>query len=218
MLSVVVPPRRGARGQGRVLVRAQGAMRTVMAAVMAAVLACGLAGPAAAQAPRPQSSGPAYLIGAGDGLQLFVWKEPELTRDLTVRLDGKITVPLLGDVQAAGRTPEQLSSDIGTGLKRFLAAPQVTLAVKDANAGRFYVIGRVARPGAYPLAGRTTVLQALALSGGLVEFAKAERILIVREDQGAENMVIVNYKKLEAGTEISQNNVVLRPGDTILIP
>jgi polysaccharide export outer membrane protein len=185
------------------------------------LMLCGLAtasNAAAQAAPARADRGAAYLIGPGDALQLFVWKEPELTRDVTVRLDGKITVPLLGDVQAGGRTPEQLGAEISTGLKRFLAAPQVTLAVKEANASRFYVIGRVARPGAYPLAGRTTVLQALALSGGLAEFAKADRILIVREEGGSDNLVVVNYKKLEAGTEIAQNNVALRPGDTIVVP
>jgi polysaccharide biosynthesis/export protein len=176
------------------------------------------AGGVSAGTPAPADR-PPYVIGPGDALQLFVWKEPDLTRDVTVRLDGKITVPLLGDVQAAGRTPEQLGLEIGAGLKRFVAAPQVTLAVKETGAGRFYVVGRVARPGAFPLAGRTTVLQALALSGGLLEFAKAERILVIREEGAeTEGPVVVNFKKLEAGSEIARNNVALRPGDTVVVP
>jgi polysaccharide biosynthesis/export protein len=184
----------------------------------AALMFCAtLAAPVAAQATRPAEK-LVYVIAPGDALQLFVWREPELTRDVTVRLDGKITVPLVGEVQAAGRTPEQLGNEIAAGLKRFLAAPQVTLSVKEANASRFFIIGRVARPGVFPLAGRTTLLQALALAGGLAEFAKGDRIIIIREDQGAESTVVINYKKLEAGTEIAQNNVALRPGDTILVP
>ena len=173
---------------------------------------------AAPQAPAAHAAEAPYLIGEGDALQLFVWKEPELTRDVTVRLDGKITVPLIGDVQAVGRTPEQLGQEIATGLKRFLAAPQVTITVKDASGSKFYVIGRVARPGAFALAGTTTVLQALALSGGLLEFAKADRILVVRKERGTETLLRVDYKKIEAGAEMTQNNVVLRPGDTIVVP
>jgi polysaccharide export outer membrane protein len=191
---------------------------TRVARVLLLALCMGLAGSLAAQTPRAVSEKPVYSIAPGDGLQLFVWREAELTRDVTVRLDGKISVPLLGDVQAGGRTPEQLANEIATGLKRFLAAPQVTVSVREANASRFFVMGHVTRPGVYPLAGRTTVLQALALAGGLAEFAKSDRIMLIREDQGADNMVIVNYKKLEAGTEVAQNNVLLRPGDTILVP
>jgi polysaccharide biosynthesis/export protein len=195
-----------------------GSGRTIVRVLLAGVLSSSAAAPvwAAPQAPAPARE--AYLIGEGDALQLFVWKEPELTRDVTVRLDGKITIPLIGDVQAVGRTPEQLGQEIAVGLKRFLAAPQVTLTVREANGSKFYVIGRVARPGVFPLAGTTTVLQALALSGGLAEFAKAERILVVRKERGTETLIRVDYKKIEAGAEMSQNNVVLRPGDTIVVP
>jgi polysaccharide export outer membrane protein len=184
------------------------------------LLSLGVSASAAPQAPAPAraTSEAPYLIGEGDALQLFVWKEPELTRDVTVRLDGKITVPLIGDVQAVGHTPEQLGQEIAVGLKRFLSAPQVTLTVKEANGSRFYVIGRVARPGVFPLAGTTTVLQALALSGGLLEFAKADRILVVRKERGTETLLRVDYKKIEAGADMAQNNVVLRPGDTIVVP
>jgi polysaccharide biosynthesis/export protein len=173
---------------------------------------------AAAQAAATPTPDAPYLIGAGDGLQLFVWKEPELTRDVVVRLDGKITVPLLGDVQAVGRTPEQLGQEISAGLKRYLAAPQVTLTVREASGSRFYVIGRVARPGVFPLASNTTVLHALALSGGLLEFAKADKIIVIRRDRGGETLLKVDYKKIEAGTDVAQNNITLQPGDTIVVP
>lgn len=174
---------------------------------------------AVAQSPaRPPVTAPSdYRVAAGDVLQVFVWKEPELTREATVRQDGKMSVPLLGDILAANRTPEQLAIDVTAGLERYLTAPQVTVAVKEANAARFFVIGQVARPGAFPLLGRTTLLQALALGGGLLEFAKADRIVIVRDEQGIQTFVTLNYKKLEAGSDITQN-AVLHPGDTIVVP
>src|SRR5215510_5760592 len=132
--------------------------------------------PAAAQAPStPAGDDRAdYTIGPGDVLQLFVWKEPELTRELTVRLDGRISVPLLGDVEATGRTPAQLAADLSKRFTRFLEAPQVTLGVAQANSTRFYVLGQVNKPGDFALAGRTSVLQGLALAGGFKEFAKTD--------------------------------------------
>ena len=159
----------------------------------------------------------AYNIGSGDLLQVFVWKEPELTRDVTVRLDGKITVPLIGDIQAAGRTPSQLASDIETALKRFISSPQVTLGVLETKSARFYVLGQVNRPGEYPLPGRVTVLQGLALAGGFREFAKTDNIVIIRQENGGERVRGVDYDELKKGERLEQN-VVLRPGDTILVP
>jgi polysaccharide export outer membrane protein len=159
----------------------------------------------------------AYVIGAGDVLQVFVWKEPDLTRDVTVRLDGRITLPLLGDIVAAGRTPAELSAELGKQLARFVDAPMVTLGVAQATSARVYVLGQVAQPGTFPLTGRTTVLQALALAGGLREFVKPERILVIREEPGLRAPLVVNYKRLEGGSDITQN-IVLKAGDTILVP
>lgn len=177
------------------------------------------ASPAKAQpakaAPRPAEVAE-YVIGSGDVLQVFVWKEVELTRDVTVRLDGKITVPLLGDVQAGGQTPLQLSTEITKQLTRFLAAPQVTVGVSQANSTRFFVVGQVARPGEFPLTAGTTLVQALALAGGFREFAKTDSIVIVRQ-QGNPPFVSVNYKKLEDRSDINQN-VLIRPRDTIVVP
>ena len=168
-----------------------------------------------AAAPPPATE--AYVIGAGDVLQVFVWKEPDLTRDVTVRLDGRITLPLLGDVVAAGRTPSDLSAELGRQLARFVDAPMVTLGVAQATSARVYVLGQVAQPGTFPLTGRTTVLQALALAGGLREFVKPDRILVIREEPGLRAPLVVNYKRLEGGSDITQN-LVLKPGDTILVP
>lgn len=174
----------------------------------------------AAQAPaKPerQDQRVDYQIGPGDVLQIFVWKEAELSKDVTVRLDGRVTVPLLGDVEAAGRSPQQLADELAKSLGKFLESPRVTVGVNQANSTRFYVVGLVGKPGEFPLSGRTTFLQALALAGGFKDFAKTESILVIRQDRTGQNVIPVNYKKLEDGKDMSQN-VVLRPGDTILVP
>jgi polysaccharide export outer membrane protein len=125
-----------------------------------------------------------------------------------------ITMPLLGEVQAAGRTPNQLAESLGKGLERFVDKPRVTVGVSRANSARFYIIGLVARSGEFPLTGRTTVLQGLALAGGFREFAKTESIVIVRPDQ---TPIQVNYKRIAEGKDVSQN-VLLEPGDTVVVP
>jgi polysaccharide export outer membrane protein len=178
--------------------------------------------PGASQNPAGPSRGtthvePEYQIGPGDVLQVFVWKEPDLTREVPVRVDGRISFPLLGDVQAAGRTATQLGADIASKLGRFVANPAVTLSVLQANSTRFYVVGQVKQSGAFPFLGRTTLLQALALAGGCVEFAKTDRILIFRGDPDAQTVLTANYKRLQDSGDVSQN-IALKPGDTILVP
>jgi polysaccharide export outer membrane protein len=199
--------------------------------LLVALLAGGLATPArAGDALDPGTSHPggaeageedsrtAYVVGAGDVLNLFVWKEPELTRDLTVRIDGQISVPLLGDVLAAGKSTEALGSELREALKRYIAAPNVTVSVSENANTRFYIVGRVAKPGEYPLlTGNTTFLQALAIAGGFVEFAKTDHIMVVRHAEGSGGPVFLNYKKLSQGEGLEQN-IVLLPGDTIVVP
>lgn len=174
---------------------------------------------AAAQAPGPPAAretapAAAYAIGPADVLRIHVWKEPDLTLDVTVRVDGMITVPLLGDLEAAGQAPGQLAEKVARGLARFIENPRVTVGVSQSNSARFYVVGMVAKPGEFPLSRRTTALQALALAGGLKEFAKADSIVIIREDQ---TVVALNYKRIADGKDVSQN-VALAPGDTLLVP
>lgn len=169
-------------------------------------------------AARPPARGvappPGYVIGPGDVLRIVVWKEPDLTFDATVRIDGMITAPLVGDVQAAGRPPSQVAETLSKGLERFIQAPRVSVVVSQANSARFYVVGQVTKPGEFPLSSRTTLLQGLALAGGFKDFAKTESIVIVRQDQ---TVVAVNYKRIADGKDVSQN-VVLAPGDTIVVP
>jgi polysaccharide export outer membrane protein len=166
--------------------------------------------------PAVRGAAPAsgYLIGLGDILRITVWKEPDLTLDVTVRLDGMITLPLLGDVQAAGRVPSQLAGSLVTELKRFIENPRVTVTVTQATSARIYVVGQMVRPGEFPLSGRMTVLKALALAGGFKEFAKPDSIVIVREDQ---TVIPFNYKHVGEGKDMSQN-VLLAAGDTIVVP
>jgi polysaccharide export outer membrane protein len=168
----------------------------------------------AAKPARGPSTSSGYLIGPSDVLRVIVWKEPDLSHDVTVRVDGMITVPLLGDLQAAGRAPSQLAESLAKGLERFVETPRVTVIVAQANSARFYIVGLVTRPGEFPLSRRTTVLQALALAGGFKEFAKPESIVIVRED---ETVIPVNYRRIADGKGGAQN-VSLAPGDTIVVP
>lgn len=176
----------------------------------------------AAQAPPPPRPAPAgepnqYTIAPGDVLHIAVWKEPELTTDVVVRLDGRITVPLVGDVKAGGRTTDDLTAEIRSKLRAFLEVPQVTVTVAQANSARFYVIGEVATSGAFPLNGSITVAQALALAGGFREFAKRDHIVLLRDRRGQRRAIPFNFRDLEGGVNLEQN-VVLEAGDTIIVP
>ena len=194
------------------------------------VLCWGVLPPAPVAADNPRSGGQApanvppeakaedYTISPGDILRIAVWKEPDLTTEVFVRLDGRITVPLLGDIDAAGRSPNQLASEVQAKLARFLELPpQVTVTVSQAVSARFFVLGEVVRSGAYPLQTRTTVLQALSLAGGFGPFAKRERIIIIREHNGKRSALRVNYSEIETGAGRDQN-IALDAGDTILVP
>jgi peptidoglycan/LPS O-acetylase OafA/YrhL/protein involved in polysaccharide export with SLBB domain len=161
-----------------------------------------------------RTSSDGYVIGVADVLKVTVWKEPDLTLEVTVRPDGMITVPLLGDVPASGRTPILLASGLANGLEEFIERPRVTVSVGQATSARVYVIGQMMRPGEFPLLGRMTVLKALALAGGFKDYAKPESIVIVREDQ---SVIPFNYKRVTDGKDVAQN-VLLAPGDTIVVP
>ena len=171
--------------------------------------------PTPAEAETPAAGGAdAYTVGPGDELQIVVRKEPELSRDTVVRPDGRITVPLLGDVDASGKTPSALAEEITRGLTRFVNSPRVTVGVGRAVSARVYVIGQVTRAGEVSLATPLTVVQALALAGGFKEFAKRESILVVGRDR---KVTTFNFKKFEAGVDL-ESNIALRPGDTVVVP
>jgi polysaccharide export outer membrane protein len=163
-----------------------------------------------------QVAGPDYIIGPEDGLSINVWKEPDLTATLPVRPDGKISLPLLGDVQAAGVTPTQLGETITEKLKKFVSDPRVTVVVTAINSKRIYLAGEVGHSGALPMLPHMTVLQALS-AAGINQFANTKRIYVLRSENGKEEKLPVNYRKLLKGEAMDQN-YVLRPGDTIVVP
>jgi polysaccharide export outer membrane protein len=170
-----------------------------------------------APAKEPSSvAGPDYVIGADDNLHISVWKEPDLTNTLPVRPDGKISMPLLNDVQAAGLTPMQLATSLTEKLKKYLADPRVTVVVTQMNSQRFYVLGEVLHSGAIPLLPNMTVLQALA-TAGFTQFANTKGIYVLRTENGKQQKMAFNYKQVMKGDAPAQN-ITLKPGDTIVVP
>ena len=160
---------------------------------------------------------PNYIIGAQDVLSISVWKEAELTKEVPVRPDGKISMPLLNDVQAAGLTPTQLAAQITVSLKKFVTDPQVTIIVTQINSQRVYILGEVNRAGAYPLLPQMTFLQALSSAGGFTQFANLKKIYLLRQENGKQQKYPFNYKDVIAGKSAEQN-IVLIAGDTIVVP
>ena len=166
-------------------------------------------------APAAQG-GAAYVIGPDDSLHIAVWREPDLTATLPVRPDGKISLPLLNDVQASGLTPQQLADSITEKLKKYIADPRVTVVVAQINSKRIFINGEVLHAGPMPMLPNMTVLQALS-TAGLNQFAKIKGIYVLRLENGRQQKMPVNYKKLLKGLDIQQN-YLLQPGDTIVVP
>jgi polysaccharide export outer membrane protein len=159
-----------------------------------------------------------YVIGENDLLDIDVWKEKEISRAIPVRPDGKISLPLIGEIQASGMTPLQLQDDIARRLKDFLANPAVTVIVNDPRSHHFNVMGQVMKPGSYPLSQSMTVLDAISLSGGLRDFAKETKIYVLRTlADGTQTRLPFNYKDAIKGKN-PEKNVVLQPGDTVVVP
>lgn len=158
-----------------------------------------------------------YIIGEGDILAINVWHEAELTRIVPVRTDGKITLPLVGEMQAAGQTVEQLRTTIAEKLKHFLEAPEVSVMVQEPRSQFFTVVGKVMKPGSYPLGQRLTVMDGIALSGGFKDFAKTSKIQVVRTHRdGRVERLAFDYKRAVAG-DLKQN-FVLEQHDMIVVP
>jgi polysaccharide biosynthesis/export protein len=158
-----------------------------------------------------------YKIGPQDVIRIDVWKEPEISRVIPVRPDGKISVPLLNDVQASGLTAMQLAASLHEGLSKYLNNPQVTVTVTEINSRRVYLTGEVNHPGALPLLPNMTVLQALSSAGGFTQFAKLKNIYIMRSENGKQVKHPFNYKQVVKGN-LAEQNIPLQPGDVIVIP
>jgi polysaccharide biosynthesis/export protein len=160
---------------------------------------------------------PNYVIGAQDVLDINVWKEPDVSRTVPVRPDGKISLPLLNDVQAAGLTPAQLAAQVTDSLKKYVTNPQVTVIVTVINSQRVYILGEVTRPGAFPLLPGMSVLQALSSAGGFTQFAKVKSIFVRRVENGKESKYPFNYREVISGKKPEQD-ILLKAGDTIVVP
>ncbi len=202
--------------------------------IAALLLACGIAQPVFAQtaggannaaAPRPGAVAPPaglatppdYVIGPDDVLTIVFWREKDLSSDAAVRPDGMISLPLLNEIAAAGLTPEQLRQKLTEQAAQYIEEPTVTVQVKQINSRKVFITGQIAKPGPYPLVGPTTVLQLIATAGGVLEYAKSKNISIMRVVNGRQTSLPFNYEDVERGKKLEQN-ILLKPGDTILVP
>jgi polysaccharide export outer membrane protein len=163
------------------------------------------------------STDPGFTIGPEDVLGVLVWREAELTSDVTVRADGMITLPLIRDVRAAGLTPNELAEQIQTSLREFVTDASVTVVVRQMRSRRVFITGEVAKPGAYLLGSTTTVMQLIAIAGGLSEFADANGISVLRVENGKTLTMKFAYKDVAKG-KTPEQNVVLKSGDTVVVP
>lgn len=171
------------------------------------------AGPAAAGVALPAD----YVIGPEDVLGVVFWRDQDLTGDVTVRPDGMVTLPLLGDVSAAGLTPDALAEQVQKTASKYVQDPSVTVVVRQINSRKVFITGEVRTPGAYPLVAPRTVMQLIALAGGLNEYADAKGIIVVRSENGRTQSFKFNYKDVAHGKKLEQN-ILLKPGDTVVVP
>jgi polysaccharide biosynthesis/export protein len=159
-----------------------------------------------------------FKIGPDDVLAINVWKEPDISHSVPVRSDGKISLPLVGEVQASGQTPKQLETEIAKKLTNYISEPEVTVIVQQIKSQRFNILGQVTKPGTYPLSNPTTVLDAIALAGGFRDFAKKKSIYVLRQTaDGSSTRLPFNYKEVIKGKD-PQQNIRLEPRDTVYVP
>lgn len=168
-------------------------------------------------AQQAASADPTYTIGAEDVINIAVWKEPDFSATVPVRPDGKVSLALIGDVQAAGKTPTQLADDLTVLLKKYIEEPRVTVMVTTMNSRRAFLLGEVTRPGPIVMTPAMTVLQAIAAGGGPTAYANKKKMYILRTENGQQNKLPFNYDQAIKGTSPEQN-IVLKPGDTIVVP
>jgi len=180
--------------------------------------------PAAAPAVTPAPVVPAgvelpagYVVGPEDVLTIVVWREKDLSNDVTVRPDGRITLPLINDVVAQGLTPDQLRDQLKAQFDKYVEDSSVSVVVKQINSRKVFITGMVGKPGSYPLTSTVTVLQLISMAGGLNEFARAKEIVVMRTENGAAKAIKFNYEDVRKGRKLQQN-IELRPGDTVLVP
>jgi polysaccharide export outer membrane protein len=168
-------------------------------------------------APATVAVPPGYVIGPEDVLSVLFWKDKDMTAEVAVRPDGRITLPLVNDIQAAGLTPEQLRESVTAAAAKYVEDPNVTIVVKTINSRKVFITGMVAKPGPYPLTGPTTVMQLIAMSGGVHEFADTKNIIVMRVENGRQVAIPFNYKDVVKRKNLKQN-IELKPGDTVIVP
>ena len=197
----------------------------VVVCLICSALCVGAAGQQRAAAGSPASgSGAAtvagsssYVIGPDDVLAVLFWGDKSMSADVTVRPDGKISLPLINEVQAAGLTPDQLRARLMDLASKYLEDPNATVAVKEIHSRNVFITGNVAKPGTYPLSTDMNVLQLISLSGGLLEYSDAKNIVVIRKESGAEQYHKFNYKDVVKQKHTEQN-ITLKPGDTVVVP
>ena len=170
-----------------------------------------VAGPAVPAVP------PGYVIGPDDVLAVVYWKDKDMSAEYRVRPDGRIALPLINEVEAAGLTPDELQKKITEESKKYLEDANITIVVREINSRRLFITGEVNKPGVYPLTSPTTVMQLISLAGGLREYANSKNITIMRTDGGKQISLKFNYKEVAAGKNLRQN-IELKPGDTVVVP
>jgi polysaccharide export outer membrane protein len=205
---------------------------------IASLIAIAIAAPAFAQTAKPSTSAqsappvaaaaaapratdpvipPGYVIGPDDLLSIVFWGDKDVSGDAVVRPDGKITVPLINEMQAAGLTPDQLHKNLVEARKKFEEDPTIYLNIKQINSRKVFITGEINKPGTYPLTTPTTVIQLIAMAGGLREYADAKKIIIMRTENGKPRRMPFNYKSIIEGKNLQQN-IELKPGDTVVVP
>ena len=172
---------------------------------------------APAAVPNGVSTPPDYLIGPEDVLSIVFWRDKDMSGEVVVRPDGKISLPLLNDIQASGLSPEQLRVALTEAAGKLIEDPNVAIVVKAINSRKVFVTGQVNKPGPYPLAAPTTVLQLIATAGGLLEYADSKNVRVMRTENGKPVSYKFNYKDVIKGKNLKQN-IELKPGDTIIVP
>jgi polysaccharide export outer membrane protein len=183
------------------------------AAIPGATPAPAGATPASAGATLPAG----YLIGPDDVLSIVFWRDKDMSAEVVVRPDGRISLPLLNDIQAAGSTPEELRAQLEKAAAKYIAEPNATVVVKTINSRKVYITGNVLKPGTYPLTGDMSVLQLIAVAGGLQEYADSKKIVVMRKEDGRDRFFSFNYKDVTRQKNLQQN-IALKPGDTVVVP
>jgi polysaccharide biosynthesis/export protein len=177
--------------------------------------------PAGAQPQSVQTAGiqppPGYVIGARDVLSVIFWRDKDMSAEVSVRPDGMISLPLINEIKAEGLTPDQLRDQVAQRASRYVADPTVSIVVREINSRQVFITGEVNKPGAYSLMMPTSVMQLISLAGGLREFAKAKDIVILRTEKGQQTAIPFNYKDVMNRKKLTQN-ILLQPGDTVIVP